>query len=306
MFAEERKMRNLMKYKIWYLVFSAVVILPGIVALLVWGLNMSVDFTGGSVFRYEFESGINPEDLRKVYLEKSIEVEAVVPESGNKYSVRTKPVEPQRNNEIKEGVSAVFPNSKQLSFETVGPSIGAETTRSAFVALSWAVVGIMVYIAFAFRNVPKPYSSFRFGVSAVVAMLHDALVLVGLFAILGHFKNVEVDGLFITAVLTVLGFSVHDTIVVFDRIRENLGKLPKVMDIEDVTNYSVAETLSRSVATSLTVIFTLSALYVLGGDTIKMFVLAMLVGIISGTYSSIFNAAPVLVLWEKYAAKKNK
>lgn len=299
-------MRNLMKYKIWYLVFSAVVILPGIVALLVWGLNMSVDFTGGSVFRYEFESGINPEDLRKVYVEKSIDVEAVVPESGNKYSVRTKPVEPQRNNEIKEAVSAVFPNSKQLSFETVGPSIGAETTRSAFVALSWAVVGIMVYIAFAFRNVPKPYSSFRFGVSAVVAMLHDALVLVGLFAILGHFKNVEVDGLFITAVLTVLGFSVHDTIVVFDRIRENLGKLPKVMDIEDVTNYSVAETLSRSVATSLTVIFTLSALYVLGGDTIKMFVLAMLVGIISGTYSSIFNAAPVLVLWEKYAAKKNK
>ena len=299
-------MRNLMKYKIWYLVFSAVLILPGIVALLIWGLNMSVDFTGGSVFRYEFESGINPEDLRQVYVQKSIDVEAVVPESGNKYSVRTKPVEPQRNNEIKEAVSAVFPNSKQLSFETVGPSIGAETTRSAFVALSWAVVGIMAYIAFAFRNVPKPYSSFRFGVSAVVAMLHDALLLVGLFAILGHFKNVEVDGLFITAVLTVLGFSVHDTIVVFDRIRENLGKLPKVMDIEDVTNYSVAETLSRSVATSLTVIFTLSALYVLGGDTIKMFVLAMLVGIISGTYSSIFNAAPVLVLWEKYAAKKNK
>ncbi|KKS35555.1 MAG: Protein translocase subunit SecF [candidate division WWE3 bacterium GW2011_GWF1_42_14] len=299
-------MRNLMKYKIWYLVFSAVLILPGIVALLIWGLNMSVDFTGGSVFRYEFESGINPEDLRQVYVQKSIDVEAVVPESGNKYSVRTKPVEPQRNNEIKEAVSAVFPNSKQLSFETVGPSIGAETTRSAFIALSWAVVGIMAYIAFAFRNVPKPYSSFRFGVSAVVAMLHDALLLVGLFAILGHFKNVEVDGLFITAVLTVLGFSVHDTIVVFDRIRENLGKLPKVMDIEDVTNYSVAETLSRSVATSLTVIFTLSALYVLGGDTIKMFVLAMLVGIISGTYSSIFNAAPVLVLWEKYAAKKNK
>ncbi|KKS05694.1 protein-export membrane protein SecF [candidate division WWE3 bacterium RIFOXYD1_FULL_43_17] len=299
-------MRNLMKYKIWYLVFSAVVILPGIVALLVWGLNMSVDFTGGSVFRYEFESGINPEDLRQVYVQKSIDVEAVVPESGNKYSVRTKPVEAQRNNEIKEAVSAVFPNSKQLSFETVGPSIGAETTRSAFVALSWAVVGIMAYIAFAFRNVPKPYSSFRFGVSAVVAMLHDAFLLVGLFAILGHFKNVEVDGLFITAVLTVLGFSVHDTIVVFDRIRENLGKLPKQMDIEDVTNYSVAETLSRSVATSLTVIFTLSALYVLGGDTIKMFVLAMLVGIISGTYSSIFNAAPILVLWEKYAAKKKK
>jgi len=299
-------MNNLMKYKIWYLVFSAVIILPGIAALLVWGLNMSVDFTGGSVFRYEFESSINPDDLKKVYSEKNIDVEAVVPESGNKYSIRTKPVEPQRNNEIKEAVSAVFPNSKQLSFETVGPSIGAETTRSAFVALSWAVMGIMAYIAFAFRNVPKPYSSFRFGVSAVVAMLHDAFVLVGLFAILGHFKNVEVDGLFITAVLTVLGFSVHDTIVVFDRIRENLGKLPKTMNFEDVTNYSVAETLSRSVATSLTVIFTLTALYVLGGDTIKMFVLAMLVGIVSGTYSSIFNASPILVIWENFAAKKKK
>jgi len=299
-------MNNLMKYKIWYLLFSAVIILPGIAALLVWGLNMSVDFTGGSVFRYEFESSINPDDLKKVYSEKNIDVEAVVPESGNKYSIRTKPVEPQRNNEIKEAVSAVFPNSKQLSFETVGPSIGAETTRSAFVALSWAVMGIMAYIAFAFRNVPKPYSSFRFGVSAVVAMLHDAFVLVGLFAILGHFKNVEVDGLFITAVLTVLGFSVHDTIVVFDRIRENLGKLPKTMNFEDVTNYSVAETLSRSVATSLTVIFTLTALYVLGGDTIKMFVLAMLVGIVSGTYSSIFNASPILVIWENFAAKKKK
>lgn len=296
-------MGNLMRFKIWYLVFSAVILVPGIIALLLFGLNMAVDFTGGSVFRYGFESEINIDDLAKVYSEKGIEVEAVVPESGNKYSVRTKEVGPQRNDEIKEAVSAVFPNAMQLSFETVGPSIGAETTRSAFIALGWAVVGILLYIAFAFRNVPKPYSSFRFGVSAVVSMVHDALVLVGLFAILGYFFKVEVDGLFITAVLTVLGFSVHDTIVVFDRIRENLGKLPKSMSFEDVANYSLAETLSRSIVTSLTVMFTLSALYVLGGETIKMFVLAMLVGIISGTYSSIFTATPVLVLWENAASK---
>ncbi|GIW69461.1 MAG: protein-export membrane protein SecF [Patescibacteria group bacterium] len=293
-----------MKYKIWYLVFSAAVLLPGIIALFMFGLNMSIDFTGGSVFRYQFESDVNTEELAKIYSEKGIEVEAVVPESGTKYSIRTKPVEAQRNDEIKEAVSAVFPNASQLSFETVGPSIGAETTRSAFIALGWAMIGITLYIAFAFRNVPKPYSSFRFGVSAVVSMIHDAFVLIGLFAILGHFFKVEVDGLFITAVLTVLGFSVHDTIVVFDRIRENLGKLPRSMSFEDVANYSLAETLSRSVATSLTVIFTLTALYVLGGETIKMFVLAMLVGIISGTYSSIFTATPVLVLWENAASKK--
>lgn len=299
-------MRSLMKYKIFYLVFSAMLLIPGIVFLIIYGLNLSIDFTGGSVFRYEFESKINPDDLKGVFTQKGIEVEAIVPESGFKYTIRTKVVDAEHNNEIKSATSEKFPNSKQLSFETVGPSVGSETTRSAITSLIWVIVGIMLYIAFAFRNIPKPYSSFRFGVSAIASMLHDAFMLLGLFAILGHFMKVEVDALFITAMLTVIGFSVHDTIVVFDRIRENLGKLPKNMGFEEVTNYSVAETLSRSVATSLTVVFTLTALLVLGGETIKIFVLAMLVGIVSGTYSSIFTAAPILVIWENYVSKKKK
>lgn len=299
-------MRSLMKYKIFYLVFSAMLLIPGIVFLIIYGLNLSIDFTGGSVFRYEFESKINPGDLKEVFTQKGIEVEAIVPESGFKYTIRTKAVDAEHNNDIKSATSEKFPNSKQLSFETVGPSVGSETTRSAITSLIWVIVGIMLYIAFAFRNIPKPYSSFRFGVSAIVSMLHDAFMLLGLFAILGHFMKVEVDALFITAMLTVIGFSVHDTIVVFDRIRENLGKLPKNMGFEEVTNYSVAETLSRSVATSLTVVFTLTALLVLGGETIKIFVLAMLVGIVSGTYSSIFTAAPILVIWENYVSKMKK
>jgi len=181
----------------------------------------------------------------------------------------------------------------------VGPVVGAETAKKAFVALAWAMIGIMSYIAYAFRNIPKPYSSIKFGISAIIAMFHDAYVVIGFFAILGHYFGVEIDALFITALLTVLGFSVHDTIVVFDRIRENLRKLPKSFNFEEVANFSVVETLARSLATSFTVVLTLSSLYVLGGASIKNFVLAMLVGIISGTYSSIFTATPILVLWEK-------
>jgi preprotein translocase subunit SecF len=146
----------------------------------------------------------------------------------------------------------------------------------------------------------------RFGASAIIAMLHDAFMVLGIFAILGHFFHMELDSLFITAILTVIGFSVHDTIVVFDRIRENLSKLPKSYSFEEVVNYSVVETLNRSLATSMTVLMTLLALVLLGGESIKTFVLAMLIGITSGTYSSIFNASPILVIWESWEQKRKK
>lgn len=298
-------MRNLMKYKIAYLVFSALLLIPGTIFLAIDGLKLSIDFTGGSVFTYEFINKPDHAGLKKIYESKNIFVESIS-EENNKVIVRTHPVDTSINNELKSAVSAQFSDAKQISFETVGPSVGQETTRKAFTALFWAMLGILFYMAYAFRNIPKPYSSFRFGASAVIAMLHDALMLLGLFAILGHFLQVEVDALFITAVLTVLGFSVHDTIVVFDRIRENLPKLPKTFSFEEVVNYSLAETLSRSLATSMTVLITLLSLYVLGGETIKIFVLAMLIGVLSGTYSSLFTASPILVIWESIASKKKK
>lgn len=273
--------------------------------MFVWGLNLSIDFTGGSLFRFSFPESINTVDLQNVLSEKNVGVESIIKEEGNVYMVRTKPVEASRNDEIKSAVFEKFPNSSQLSFETVGPAIGAETTRKAFVALAWAIVGILLYIAFAFRNIPKPYSSLRFGTSAIIAMIHDAIMVLGTFSILGHFFGTELDSLFITAVLTVIGFSVHDTIVVFDRIRENLRKLGRDHSFADVVNYSIVETLSRSVATSLTVVFTLLALFVLGGESIKTFVLAMLIGIVSGTYSSIFTASPILVIWEEKVSKRS-
>jgi preprotein translocase subunit SecF len=297
---------EIMKYKWIYLIFSAVILIPGTISLFVYGLNASIDFTGGSVFRYELTSAPSTDSVKEVFEKSNVTVESISVEGPGKYVVRTKSVPAQKEPELKSGLVEIDNSARLLSFETVGPSVGAETTKKAFVALAWAMVGILLYIAYAFRNIPKPYSSFRFGISAIIAMLHDAVIVLGIFSLFGHFLNMEIDSLFITAVLTVLGFSVHDTIVVFDRIRENLGKLPKSFVFEEIVNYSVVETLSRSLATSLTVIITLTSLYLLGGQSIKVFVLAMLIGIVSGTYSSIFNASPILLIWEDWAAKKSK
>lgn len=299
-------MIQIIKYKYVYLIFSAILLIPGIISLGVNGLNLSIDFTGGSLFKYQFSGEVNKEDLKNEFEKLGIKVETITKEEGNKYSIRTKQVDTEINNDLRKVLASKFEGAQQLSFETVGPAVGAETTNKAFVALVWVSIGILLYIAYAFRNVPKPYSSFRFGVSAIVSMLHDAFMVTGIFSILGYFFKTEVDSLFITAVLTVISFSVHDTIVVFDRIRENLNKLPRSYSFEETVNYSIVETLGRSVATSLTVVITLFSLYLLGGSSIKTFVLCMLIGIVSGTYSSIFTAAPVLVIWENKARSKKK
>ena len=168
-----------------------------------------------------------------------------------------------------------------------------------------ASVLIIVYISLVFRKVPKPASSIRFGVSAIFALIHDVLVVVGVFSLLGHFLNVEIDSLFVTALLTVIGFSVHDTIVVFDRIRENLGKNVNE-SFSQVVNNSILQTIGRSLNTSITVLLVLFALLLFGGESIRWFVVALIIGIASGTYSSIFNASPILVVWHEWSLKRNK
>lgn len=290
---------NLLKHKMWYLIISGLILVPGIVALLIFKLNLSIDFVGGSLVKYQVPNGYDVSNIVSQYKNNNVEVEGFATE-GADFVIRTKSLDVNLNKTINDELQKENADIKQVSFETVGPIVGKETTKNAFVSLGWASLAILLYIAYAFRNIPSPYSSFKFGASAIIAMLHDAVVVLGVFAILGHYKNVEIDAMFITAILTVIGFSVHDTIVVFDRIRENLSKLPKTWQFETIANYSLVETLNRSLATSLTVIFTLSALYILGGDSIRNFVLALLIGIVSGTYSSIFTATPILVIWESY------
>lgn len=281
---------KLMKYNLIFFIISIVVILPGLFYLIMGGLKLGIDFTGGGLLEYQFEKQINIDDLKKYG--------QVVSSGENTYLLRTKHLEQEQLNGLKKELTDKYGVLKVRREENVGPTIGAELKQKALIALGFSCLMIVVYITFAFRKVPKPASSFRFAISAIVALVHDVLVVVGVFAILGHFWGVEIDTLFVTALLTIIGFSVHDTIVVFDRIRENLPKhLSK--NFLEVADISIAQTLARSLNTSLTVVLVLLALLLFGGETIKWFVVALLVGIISGTYSSIFNATAVLVWWEK-------
>lgn len=291
-------MNNLMKYKVWYFVFSLLIILPGLYYLFTFGLKLGIDFTGGALLEYQFEKSINPNDLRQQISSYGIEVGQINSSVNNIYIIRTKPVDQSKINQLKQGLNEKFGKVQERRVEFVGPVIGAELSRKAFIAVILASLIIILYISFSFRKIPKPESSWRFGITAVVALVHDILVVVGLFAILGKFLGVEIDTLFVTALLTVIGFSVHDTIVVFDRIRENLTKHMGKKFI-DVVNISIVQTLGRSLNTSLTVVFVLLAMLLFGGETLRWFVLALLVGIISGTYSSIFNATALLVWWEE-------
>ena len=289
---------NLMRFKIWYFVFSTLIILPGLFYLMSSGLKLGIDFTGGALLEYKIEKEVKIEDLKRLVEEKGVEVGQITSAGNNTYIIRTKPLEQDQLDIIKANLAENFGKIEERRVENVGPVIGAELRQKAVYALILASIAIVLYISFSFRKVPKPASSLRFGIAAIVALLHDVLIVIGAFAILGKFLGVEVDTLFVTALLTIIGFSVHDTIVVFDRIRENLIKNIGKKFI-DVANISVVQTLGRSLNTSLTVIFVLVALLLFGGETIKWFVVALLIGIISGTYSSIFNATALLVWWEE-------
>ncbi len=279
-----------MKYKYLYFAVSLLVLIPGIYSLIRYGLRLSIDFTGGTLLEIQAPGSAN---FAGVSASQNLELYSVQSTGDNTYLLRFKPLTQEQNDQFKKALG----NVSERRFETVGPLIGKELTRKAVLSIILASIFIILYIAWSFRSIPQPYASWKFGVSAVIALLHDAFVVLGIFSLFGHYFHVEIDSLFVTAILTVIGFSVHDTIVVFDRIRENLIKHSRV-DFSQIVDYSVTETLNRSLSTSLTVTLTLTALLLFGGDSIRWFVVALLIGIVSGTYSSIFNAAPFLVLWE--------
>ncbi|MFH1535684.1 MAG: protein translocase subunit SecF [Patescibacteria group bacterium] len=287
-----------MRFKTIYFIFSLLIILPGLYFLLISGLKLGIDFTGGALLEYQFEKNITVSDLKSQIESREIEVGQITPSGNNTFIVRTKPLEQNKINTLKVSLNEKFGTVLERRAEFVGPVIGKELSRKAIIAIILASIFIVLYIAFSFRKIPKPASSWRFGITAVIALVHDILVVIGVFAILGKFLGVEVDILFVTALLTIIGFSVHDTIVVFDRIRENLTKHMGRKFI-DVANLSVVQTLGRSLNTSLTVVFVLVALLLFGGETLKWFTVALLIGVISGTYSSIFNATALLVWWEE-------
>lgn len=298
---------NIIRKRNIYFLISLLVIIPGIISLFLYGLKFSIEFTGGSRMALVFPQKI--EQRTVVNIKNSLEEEQVavgsIQPSDNTAIIRTGPLSAKQNQTILTSLHKSVGDFEQESFETIGPTIGKETTQKAFYSILIASILIVLYIAFSFRKVPKPASSWKFGITAIVAVLHDVLVVLGLFSLLGHFYHVEIDSLFITALLTVIGFSVHDTIVVFDRIRENLLRIGG-SSFAEIANLSVVQTLTRSLNTSLTALLVLFTLLIFGGESIRWFVVALLVGVASGTYSSIFNAAPLLVVWQEWDQKRKK
>jgi preprotein translocase subunit SecF len=287
------------KRYLWFTI-SLIAILPGLVSLLIFGLNLGIDFTGGTLWELQFAQPVTTEEVKSALASAGYDNTIVQTSSGTggTESILIRMPEIQEGSQEKDALEAHLTSQlgafTELQISTIGASVGNAIRDRAVLAIVAAAVGILLYIAWAFRNTQNPW---LYGICAIVAMLHDALFVVGVFSILGEVADVQVDALFVTALLTVIGFSVHDTIVVFDRIRENLAR-HVAPTFEETVNYSLAQTLVRSINTSLTVVLTLLALYVYGGSTTKEFVLALLIGVISGTYSSIFNASQLLVAWE--------
>lgn len=300
-------MVNLMqKRKIWFLI-SALLLVPGIIALFLWQLKPGIDFKGGSSSTYTTEASVEQgrakvEEIFAAEGVKIAQVQSETIENQQRLYVKAESMSTDKHANIVRRLGEAQPTISEASFETIDPQVGADVTRKAVMAIIFASLAIIIYIALSFRGVPRPTSSWQFGIFAVIALLHDVLFIIGFYSIMGHYFGWEVNADFVTAALTVMGFSVHDTIVVFDRLRENLKKHPS-MSFKEVANGSVTQTVARSINTSLTVAFVLLAVVLLGGNNIRPFALTLLVGIVAGTYSSIFVATPLLDWWQDVAPR---
>jgi len=288
---------------IWYCL-SILTILPG---FLYMGyhyaehgtfLPLSIDYTGGTLWEMRFQKAVEPNTIRQLFVENGYpDTTAYNVEDSQTIQVKLKDLEQTQKTALTALVTKQVGAFDERSYRSIGPSIGGEVSTAAFGAVLIASIGIMLYIAWAFRQVPN---SFRYGVCAVAALVHDALVTISFISIMNLVAGWEIDALFLTAILTVIGFSVHDTIVVFDRIRENIKKY-RGEELATVANISLWETMSRSLGTQITVFLVITAILLHGGASLRQFMATMLVGMVSGTYSSIFNASPLLVGWEEHS-----
>jgi SecD/SecF fusion protein len=337
--SEKKKERNFtfIKYsKIW-LGISGTLVVVSIVSMFAFGLNLGIDFTGGTLLEFQFNETMNKEELATTLNEIGKELEATPAESTatpeasdvneialsstvdsssvdlehiqilnsgeNGFIVKTKYMSSEAHTEILKLMKEKLPEFTEPRFTTIGPTIGATLLSKAMTAIIFTLIMIIIYIGIAFRKITKELSSWKFGATAIAALAHDVIIVTGLFVILSQFFNVEIDALFITAMLTVFGYSVNDTIVVYDRLRENM-LASKGEDIETITDKAMNQTMARSINTSLSTVITLIAVLILGSNAIFFFILALTAGTIIGTYSSIFTASPLLVAWEKWQNRK--
>lgn len=268
-------------------------------------LRFGIDFTGGTLIEIEFAENVPSLDtVQTSFLQFAEYTPSIQKADDNGFIIKLKNISNETHDEIIDTLKTNLGDFEEIRFITIGPSVGESMKQKAYIALAVALVAIVLYIAFAFREIPKELSAWKFGITAIIALLHDVIITVGIFAVLGLFLGTEIDILFITALLTVMGFSVHDTIVVLDRLRENAKFARPTEVFGETAEKSVQQTITRSINTSLSTLFPLIALYFFGSGSIQMFVLALIIGVIIGTYSSIFIATPVLVAWQ--GANKSK
>ena len=299
----------IVKYRKFFYTLSGIIMLGSLAVLIGWGLRLGIDFKGGSLIEVNYPNGRPDVSV----IEKQLSAEkrgafSVRPTGANGYIVRMETLDEAGRVAVTAGLS---PDSKTRAeikrFTSIGPVLGAEAARNSLYSIAFVILCIVLFITFAFRKVSEPVASWKYGLIAIFALIHDVLVPTGAFVLLGHFAGVEVDTLFVTALLVVLGFSIHDTIVVFDRVRENLRLAREYREkksFEQIVGESINQTFVRSINTSLTTVLALIVLYFVGGEATRYFSLALLIGIVAGTYSSIFLGSPLLVTVEKW--QKNK
>jgi len=307
----------MLKYRKYFYSLSAILVIASIASLAIFGLNFGIDFTGGSLLEVEFE-GVHPDQNEVKESLTDLELGEIVIQSAGEQgfimrfkSSATSTVDEATHQNILSKLRE-FPSSEtsttstinELRFESIGPIIGGETKRKSIWAIFLVVIMILIYVAWAFRRVSFPLKSWQYGVAALIALFHDVIIAVGVFSLLGYFLNIEVGVPFVAALLTILGYSVNDTIVVFDRVRENVLRQGSMFNFASVIDRSVEQTYVRSLNTSLTTLFVLVAVFLFGGATIQYFVLALIIGVVAGTYSSLFLATPLLFSWSVLKLKK--
>ena len=289
-------MINIVGKRNWFFLVSILVIIAGIISLAIFGLEPGVDFSSGTTMTLRFDTDVEQSQLRQQFADLGHDEAMIQRTNDGDFFVRISEITSEERHALVAGLESKLSTEVIIRDSyTVSPIIATETGRNAAIAVGIAALAMLVYIAWAFRRMPKP---FRWGTCAIIALIHDVLVVMGIFSVLGWVAGVQVDAMFITGMLTIVGYSVNNTVVVFDRIRENFSKgISK--DFEVTVNSSILETLARSLNTSLTTLFVVLAIFLFGGVTIHYFVLVLLIGVIAGTYSSICLAAPLLVVWEK-------
>lgn len=290
--------------KIWYSI-SGLLVAASVFSVFYFGLNFGIDFTGGSLVEVEYKTVRPPMAELQIKIKKLDFKNVILQPAGEKGLIaRSRNLTKKEHAELLSSLSSSG-ELTEVRFDSIGPIIGRELRQKSWIALALVVLMIIFYIAFVFRKVSRPVSSFKFGLMAIVALAHDVMIPLGAFAVLGKYFGAEVDVLFVTALLTILGFSVHDTIVVFDRVRENLHR-GIGNDFEGTVGISVNQTITRSINTSLTVLLVLGAIFFFGGETTRFFSLALIIGVAAGTYSSIFIASPLLVTIYKFQKRRKK